>query len=137
MTDTENLVEQVQLITNGNGFDIAFDPVGGPFVEVLAMAAGWDAVIVEYGLLAGELSPLPFFSMVMKGLSIKAFRLSFDLLQHPDRLNVATDHLLPRSKDGTYTPIIDQTYPLDQVRDAYKYLASNRQFGKLVIDIAA
>ena len=137
VTNDENLVERVQSITNGKGFDIAFDPVGGSFVEKLATAAGRDAVIVEYGLLSGELSPLPFFTMVMKSLSIKAFHLSFDLLQHPDRLKVATEHLLPRLKDGTYTPIIAQTYTLDQVRDAYKHLASNHQFGKLVIEVAA
>ncbi|MDJ0704212.1 MAG: zinc-binding dehydrogenase [Leptolyngbyaceae cyanobacterium MO_188.B28] len=74
--------------------------------------------------------------MLMKGLSIKAFHLSFDLLQHPERLKVAADHLLPRLKDGIYAPVIDQTYPLNQVRAAYTRLASNHQFGKVVIEVA-
>ena len=137
VTDEEDLVERVQTITDGKGFDIAFDPVGGPFVETLATAAGRDAVIVEYGLLSGEVAMLPFLTMLGKGLSIKAFHLAFDLLQHPNRLKIATDHLLPRLEDGTYKPTIDQTYTLEQTRDAYTRLASNLQFGKVMIEVAA
>lgn len=139
VTDGENLVEQlvkqVQAITNGSGFNIAFDAVCGPFVEALAAAAARDAIIVEYGLLSGELPTMPFFSMIAKGLSIKSFHLSFDLLQHSNRLKVATDHLLPRLKNGTYSPVIAKAYTLNQVQEAYTYLASNNQFGKVVIEV--
>ncbi|PZD75160.1 Quinone oxidoreductase 1 [Acaryochloris thomasi RCC1774] len=137
VTDEEDLVERVQAITNSEGFDIAFDPVGGPFVEALATAAGREAIIVEYGLLSGEQAPLPFFTMVGKGLSIKAFHLVFDLLQHPDRLKIAIEHLLPRLEDGTYAPVIDQIYPLEKFQEAYQRLASNQQFGKVVIEVTA
>lgn len=137
VTDDEDLVDRVQTITNSKGFDIAFDPIGGPFVETLATAAGREAIIVEYGLLSGEVATLPFFTMVGKGLSIRAFHLVLDLLQHPDRLKIAIAHLLPRLEDGSYTPIIDQTYPLEKVQEAYQRLASNQQFGKVVIKVAA
>lgn len=133
VTNDEDLTERVEEITGGKGFDIAFDPVSGTFVEMLASAAGREAVIVEYGLLSGEMAPLPLLMMFNKGLSIKAFHLAFDLLQHPDRLKLASAHLLPRFENGTYLPIIDQSYPLSQVQDAYMRLASNNQFGKIVI----
>ena len=136
VTDDEELVEQVHVITQGNGFDIAFDPIGGSFVEKLAVAAGRNAVIVEYGMLSGESSTLPFFAMITKGLSIKVFHLSFDLLQHTERLRVAINHLLPRLKDGTYVPVIDRTYPLERIREAYAHMASNRQFGKIMLQIS-
>lgn len=135
VTDNEDFVERILSITNGDGFDIAFDPIGGPFVETLARAAGHNAVIVEYGLLSGKASTLPFFTMIMKSLSIKTFHLSFDLIQHPERFKAATQYLMPRLVDGTYAPIIARTYSLEQVRDAYQYMASNQQFGKLVIEI--
>jgi len=135
VTDEENWVERVQAITQGKGVDIAFDPVGGPFVERLATAAGREATIVEYGLLSGKMATLPFFTMIGKGLTIKTFHLAFDLLQHPDRLKTATEHLLPRLEDGTYKPIVDEIYSLEQVQDAYTRLASNQQFGKVMIEV--
>lgn len=137
VTNDEDLVERVGDITNGKGFDIAFDPVGGAFVEALTNAAGREAVVVEYGLLSGELPTLPLFAMMPKAVSITTFHLVFDLFQHPDRLEAATDHLLPRLENGTYTPIIDGTYSLDHARDAYARLASNKQFGKVVIEVAS
>ncbi|MFK8182414.1 MAG: zinc-dependent alcohol dehydrogenase family protein [Phormidesmis sp.] len=133
VANDENLAERVLTITGGKGFDIAFDPVSGPFVERLANAAGREAVIVEYGLLSGEMAPLPLFTMLNKGLSITAFHLVLDLLQHPERLEQAIAHLLPRFKDGTYRPIIDRSYPLLRVQDAYARMASNQQFGKVAV----
>lgn len=137
VTDEEDFVERIHSITNGNGFDIAFDPVGGAFLEKLAGAAGREAVIVEYGLLSGEIAALPLFPMLTKGLTLKSFHLAFDLLQHPERLKVATDHLLPYLSDGTYRPVIEQIYPLHDVQEAYRHLSSNRQFGKLMVQIVA
>lgn len=136
VTDEEDLVERVSVITDGKGFDIAFDPVGGNFLEMLAAVARREAVIVEYGLLSGEIATLPFFSMLRKGLTVKSFHLSFDLFQHPERFRVATDHLLPRLQNGTYIPAIEKIYCLENSQEAYRHLASNRQFGKIAIEVA-
>ena len=39
------------------------------------------------------------------------------------------DHLL----DGTFKPTIAKTFPFSQTVDAYKYLESNEQVGKVVV----
>ena len=135
VTDEEDLVARVAEITNGKGFDIAFDPVAGPFIEQLATCAGRDAMIVEYGLLSGEIPPLPFFAMIGKGVAIKTYHVVLDLLQQPQRFQKASDHLLPKLAEGIYHPVIDQVFTFDQARLAYERLASNQQFGKIVIDL--
>ena len=48
-TSDEKWKEQVLEITSGKGFDIAFDPITGPFTTQLADAAGFGATIVSYG----------------------------------------------------------------------------------------
>jgi D-arabinose 1-dehydrogenase-like Zn-dependent alcohol dehydrogenase len=34
-------------------------------------------------------------------------------------------------------PVIDRVFPLAQIRDAYRYLASGAHVGKIVIDLKA
>ena len=42
-TTDEKWKDQVAEITTGRGFDIAFDPITGPFTTQLAEAAGFGA----------------------------------------------------------------------------------------------
>jgi NADPH2:quinone reductase len=136
VTDEENLAERVHEITNGKGFDIAFDPVAGPMVEALGAAAAPGATIVEYGILSGEVPTLPLFPMLFKGFSITAFHVVFHLFAKPELFDVACQHLLPRWKNGQYKPLIDETFAFDDAVKAYEHLASNAQFGKVVIERA-
>ena len=48
-TDETDLVAEVQRITGGKGARVIFDPVGGPDVEKLALAAAQDGIIFIYG----------------------------------------------------------------------------------------
>jgi NADPH:quinone reductase-like Zn-dependent oxidoreductase len=43
--------------------------------------------------------------------------------------------LLPRFDDGTLRPVIDRRYPLDAIADAHRYMETNANVGKIVIDV--
>lgn len=133
-TDEENLGERVLEMTEGRGFDIAFDPVAGGMVDSLAEAAGNGSTIVEYGILSGEVPQLPLFAMLFKGFNITAFHVVFHLLAKPDLFDTARRHLLPGWQNGQYRPVIDKVFSFDDAPQAYAYLASNDQFGKVVIE---
>src|ERR1035441_3644293 len=48
-TEEEDLVARVKEITGGKGVRVAFDPVGGKGVEILAQAAAPGGIIYENG----------------------------------------------------------------------------------------
>lgn len=135
-TESEDLETRVMEATEGHGFDIAFDPVNGPFVEKLARAAAPGGKLVEYGLLAGEVSLLPFDPMLRKGLSIQTFHLGFDVFDHVDRFVRLRDELLAKLESGVFRAVVDRRFDLDQIRLAYQRLASNQQFGKIVVEVS-
>lgn len=135
ITDDEDFVDRVHSITNGRGFDIAFDPINGAFVEALVNAASREAVIVEYGGLSGELAPLPFFSMIRKGVTLRTFHLGFDLAEHPERLDRLKAYLMPRLQSGEFRTLIDGSFKLEETRLAYEHLASNQHIGKIVVEL--
>ena len=41
-----------------------------------------------------------------------------------------------RIEDGTFKPVIDRTYSLDNIADAYRYVLTGQKTGNVVITIA-
>lgn len=132
-TSSEDFAARIMDITNGKGFDIAFDPVAGDFLATLADGAGIEATIVEYGALAMTDTLFPLFPAIGKGLRVCGFHLVYNLFDHPDRTAKALQHLGEKLGDGTYEPVIDKVFPLSDVVQAYEHMAANKQIGKIIV----
>jgi NADPH:quinone reductase-like Zn-dependent oxidoreductase len=133
-TEEEDFVARVNEITGGKGARVIFDPVGGPFVEKLAEAAAPGGIIFQYGLLSMQPTPFPLFAALGKGLSIRGYSL-MEITRNPEKLPAAKKYVYDRLADGRFKPKIARTFPFAQTVEAYKYLESNVQVGKIVITI--
>lgn len=134
VTDDEDLVARVNTITGGKGARIIFDPVAGPFVETLAAAAAQGGVIFEYGGLSMQPTPFPIRIALPKALSIRGYTLH-EIRRDPQRLKTAKQFVFEGLEDGRLKPKIARTFPFSQAAEAYKYLESNEQVGKVVIKV--
>jgi NADPH:quinone reductase-like Zn-dependent oxidoreductase len=133
-TEEEDFVARVHEITGGKGARVIFDPVGGPFVEKLAEAAAPGGIIFQYGLLSMQPTPFPLFAALGKGLSIRGYSL-MEITRNPEKLPAAKKYVYDRLADGRFRPKIAKTFPFAQTVEAYKYLESNAQVGKIVITV--
>ena len=131
-TDNEDLVARVKDITGGKGARIIFDPVAGPFIEKLAMAAAYNGILIEYGALSTALTPLPLFAALRSGLTIRGYTL-MELQNDQALLAAAKKYIYDRLKDGRFVPKIARTFTLDRIKEAFEYLESNAQVGKIVV----
>jgi NADPH:quinone reductase-like Zn-dependent oxidoreductase len=134
-SEEEDYVARIAEITAGRGVRLTFDPVAGPFVEKLAEAASREAIIVEYGVLSGQPTPFPLSMALRKALTLRGYLLS-DVTMEPARLEKAKAYIVSRLADGRFIPKIAKTFPFDRLADAYRYLESNQQVGKVVITVA-
>ncbi len=132
VTDEEDLPARVMEITGGKGARIAFDPVAGPGLQALAAAASYHGIIFEYGALSPEPTPFPLFEVLGKRLTIRGYVLH-EITSVPERLGAATKYVYDRLEDGRFHPKIAKTFPFAQTVEAYRYLESNAQVGKVVI----
>ncbi len=135
VTNDEKWKDQVAEITSGRGFDIAFDPITGPFTTHLAEAAGFGATIVSYGTLSMAETSLPLFPMLTKALKLTGISTSHHLLGNPAQFEVAKQHITKQVANGNYKIRIDSTYPLSEVVKAYQRMESGKQMGKIIVDI--
>lgn len=136
VSEDEDLRARVQGITGGHGADIVFDPVGGPMLEQLAAVVAEEGLIVEYGWLQQGTPVYPLVPAIVKGFRVQGFHLSFHLANKPDRLKAGVAYVNQRLASGVFRPILaSPRFSLDQIADAYRYMESNEQLGKIIVRV--
>lgn len=133
-SEEEDYASRVHEITGGKGVRLTFDPVAGPFVEKLAQAAAPGGIIFLYGLLSMQETPLPLRLALGKGLSLRGYTLH-EITRDATLSATAQKYIFDRLADGRFVPRIAKTFPFAQTVEAYKYLESNQQIGKVVITV--
>lgn len=132
--EEEDFVACVKEITGGKGARVIFDPVSGPFLEKLAEAAQPGGIIFQYGALSMQPTPFPLVTVLGNGLTIRGYTL-MEITRNPARLLAAKKYVYDRLADGRFQPKIAKTFPFAQTVEAYQYLESNAQIGKIVITV--
>jgi zinc-binding alcohol dehydrogenase/oxidoreductase len=109
------------------GFDIIIDSAGGPqfskFIE-LAMPGGR---IVNFGRTAGNISDISTRLLYWKQLSIHGTTMGTR-----DEFLSMLDFLESRN----IKPVMDQTFPLSKVNDAFERMKQGNHFGKIILEIS-
>jgi NADPH:quinone reductase-like Zn-dependent oxidoreductase len=134
VTEEENFVERVKQITAGSGARLAFDPVGGRFVEKLAAVTAHQGIIFEYGRLSPEPTPFPLGPALRNGLTVRGYTLH-EITADAEAYTAAKRYIYDRLGDGRFKVKVAKTFPFAQTVQAYQYLESNAQVGKVVITV--
>jgi len=130
----EDYAARIKEITGGKGTRLIFDPVAGPYVETLAAGAAQESVLFIYGGLSGQPTPFPLMQSFRTGLSMRAYTVR-EITTKPERLEAAKKYVSDRLADGRFVPKIAKTFAYKDTVEAYRYLESNQQVGKVVIRV--
>ncbi|MBB6408553.1 zinc-dependent alcohol dehydrogenase family protein [Mesorhizobium sangaii] len=130
----EDLAARLDKIAGPQGVRVVFDAIGGPIFEPLAAAMSRGGILIEYGGLSPEPTPFPLFAVLAKTLTLRGY-LVHEITGNPAKLEAAKAFILEGLETGALRPIIDRTFPFEQVVEAHRYLESNRQFGKIVVTV--
>ncbi len=133
-SEEQDLVAEVNRITNGQGARVIFDPVGGPTINKLAEATAQRGIIFQYGALSSEPTPLPLFTILAKQLTIRGYTL-FEVSTDPERLARAKQFIIKGLTDGKLKPAVAKIFKLEQVVEAHRYMESNQQIGKIILEV--
>lgn len=133
-TQEQDLVAEVSRITGGKGARMAFDPVGGPEVANILRALCFLGIFFQYGALDTADMSIPVMEVLGKDLTIRGYQL-FEITQDPERLDRAKAFISTGLESGALRPLIAKTFALEQIVEAHRYMESNTQIGKIVIEI--
>jgi NADPH:quinone reductase-like Zn-dependent oxidoreductase len=124
---TNNISASVKEITGGQGVDVVFEHVGETTWNTSLKMLGKGGRIVTCGATTGARVEIDIRHLFYKQLSILgstmgnkiAFENSFELV-----------------KSGKLKPVIDRTFPMEEIQAAHQYLEEGAQFGKVMIQIS-
>lgn len=133
-SEEENLRSRLLEITGQAGARVVFDPVGGPIFEPLTAAMAEGGILIEYGGLSPEPTPFPLFEVLSRSLVLRGYRV-YEVLEDPLRLRDAAEFIFSGLADGSLRPVIARIFAFDEIAEAYRYLESNQQFGKVVVTL--
>ena len=132
---TENVVERVRDLTDGNGVDLILDHIGGPeFNHNFDMLAPWGT-IVSYGDLGGTPETGLFQHIrvnCMKAAAVRSF--SMHLYDHdPEARRRVMDHVLELFAAGDIHPHIGSRLPMEQVAEAQSMVETGNALGRIIL----
>ena len=134
VTDEEDLVARVMEITKGLGARVVFDPVGGPAFVPLTASMARGGILLEYGALSTEPTPFPLFTVLGRSLTLKGY-LYHEIANDEATLERAKAFITAGLASGQLKPVIARIFPLDQIQEATRFLESNAQIGKVVVNV--
>ena len=132
----QNIVEEIERFTGGKGIQLAFDPVGGPGVADIARVMSDGAFFFQYGALDSRDLCVPVLDILGKHLTFRGYEL-FEITTHSEKMARAKTFVSEGLRSGALIPLIDKTFPFTQIADAHRYMASNGQVGKIVVQVDA
>ncbi len=134
VTEEEDLAAKLKPITAGKGARVVFDPVGGKSVLALAEGMAEGGILFQYGALSPDPTPFPLFTALGKSLTMRGYIL-YEITSDPMRFDKAKKFVLDGLSSGKLKPIIAKTFAFDDIVEAHRYLESNEQFGKIIVEV--
>lgn len=118
--------KKVLELTHGVGVDVVFEHVGPATWEQSMLSACQGGRIVTCGTTSGPEVPLVLRTLFGRGLTLLGSSLgSVAELQRVTKMMAS----------GTFKPVVDRTFPLDQARQAQEALLAKEQVGKIVLEV--
>ena len=114
------------------GIDLSFDAVTGPAFRALVRAAKRGGRIVVHGYLDRRPMDVHPGVLMKRLLSIQGYTLDATLSDTQQK-NAAINHLSQLFDSGVCHPAIAKTFALEDYVNAFEYLSSNQQLGKVLI----
>ncbi len=131
-----SLRERLKELTDGQGVDVIYDPVGGKLFEEAFRSIAWNGRMLVVGFAAGgEIPALPANLPLLKGAAlIGVFWGAFAQRQPQD--NAANfKQLFAWYAEGKLRPLVSQTFALEQAAEAIDTLGQRKAVGKLVVKV--
>ncbi|MEI8074288.1 MAG: zinc-binding dehydrogenase [Bacteroidota bacterium] len=131
----EDLRKKIQEITNNQGVDIVYDPVGGLFAEPAIRLMAWKGRYLVVGFASGNIPAIPLNLALLKGCSIIGIFWGSFAEKEPIESLKNMGELVNWMIAGKLKQHRYKIYSLENAADALQDLLERKVIGKAIIKI--
>jgi putative PIG3 family NAD(P)H quinone oxidoreductase len=136
-TGREDFAEAV-LREAPDGVHLVIDFIGAPALAGNLRALVRKGRLVQVATMAGTKGDINLGLLMAKRLTIVGTVLRARPLEEKiEATRLFAEQVLPLLARGAIAPILDRSYPLDQLAEAHRAMEANLNFGKIVIEMPA
>jgi len=130
----EDVKEALRRETAGNGADVIYDPVGGPYAEAALRAIAWGGRFLVVGFAAGAIPKLPLNLPLLKNCDVRG--VFWGAWTERDRAGhrAQLDELMRWCVEGKLSAHVHAVYPLEKIAAALAALADRKAMGKVILN---
>jgi NADPH:quinone reductase-like Zn-dependent oxidoreductase len=121
----QKIAQEVRTITKGEGVDIVIEHVGPATWQDSVRSLKAGGTLVTCGATTG-----PKVDLDLRFLFSRQLALLGSYMGTMSELNEVLSHVFA----GRLKPIIDHTFPLQEIRAAHEYMEKSQMFGKIVLN---
>ena len=125
--------DQIKALTDGQGADVIYDPVGGDYAEPALRATNWEGRYLVIGFASGPIPKIPLNLALLKSCQIVGVFWGAFTMRDPAGNKANLDELMAMYESGQIRPHISGRYPLEQAADALNQMASRKVKGKVIL----
>lgn len=126
----------IETETVGEGVHVVLDAIGAEYWEGNIASLATRGRMVLVGLLGGNRTEIEMGVLLRERLRIIGTVLRARSLEEKLALTrEIRERLLPLFEDGRLRPVVDRSFPLEEAADAHRWMAENRNLGKIVLEV--
>ncbi len=131
---TQDFAEVVREATDGKGVDTILDVIGASYWDQNMDALAQQGRMTLVGLMGGAQHDVNIGVFLQKRIQVRGTTLRARPLEQKGEATRAFEKtVLPHIASGAIKVIVDKTFPLAKAGDAHEYMATNANFGKIVL----
>src|SRR5215467_11663049 len=129
----DDLKEALRRVTDGNGADVIYDPVGGPYSEAALRSIAWKGRFLVVGFAAGEIPKFPLNLVLLKSCDVRGVFWGSWIERDQAGHRANTEQLLAWCLEGKLSSHVHAVYPLADGAAALKAIAARKVMGKVIL----
>jgi NADPH:quinone reductase-like Zn-dependent oxidoreductase len=143
--------EEVMRITKGKGVHVILDAIGGesfkkgyrclaPMGRMFMFGASATSEgrksrsIIQALKVILQMPKWKTLDLIDENKGVHGINLGH-LWEQSDKLKEMLEQIIELVDDGTFSPVVDEVFPFDQVADAHQYIQDRKNFGKVLLEV--
>lgn len=131
----KDLIKSVKDVSNGEGVRVVFDAVGGEVFQTCLECVAHEGCLISAGFASRQIPHIDINQLLPRSCSLVGLSLLHYRANNPAAYRDAVAEVIEMASEGLVDPHISATFKLEQVNEAFAFMAERKSTGKIILEV--